>query len=332
MRVLITGAAGFLGCAILAEAVAAGHQVTAVVRTALPDSGICSLDEVRVVPGDLRVRGEWCDALADTQAVIHAAAAAGGDRGLQLSNTIVGTENLLSALSASAVERFVHISSFSVYDYAGLRTGGVVDENTPLETRPGERDAYTETKLVQETLVREWCGSQGVPCIVLRPGAIAGAGRDWEHGAAVSMGRFSLVFSPRAPFRMISVANCASAAVRALELPKSGDATVNLVDDELPTHAEFFRRCRDAGADLGYMVPVPWAVVSGAGAALQLVNRGVLAGRMKLPEILDHPRQQVRWKPLRYPNDRARAVLNWRPEQPVEATIARIVGGGRDTC
>jgi 2-alkyl-3-oxoalkanoate reductase len=130
---------------------------------------------------------------------------------------------------------------------------------------------------------------------------------------------------------MISVLNCASAAVRALEHPADTGATINLVDDQLPTHAEYFRRCRSAGAPLGHMVPVPWWVVSGAGAALQIANRHLFGGRMTLPEILDHRRQQVRWKPLRYPNDRARTMLDWQPQHSVDATIASIVAhaGGR---
>lgn len=332
MKLLVTGAGGFLGRAIVEAALAAGHDVTAMVRRAsATGDGTGFHPEVRLLVGDLRTPGGWCDAIGSADVVIHAAAAAGGERGLQLANTVVGTENLLEALRHSSLKRFVHVSSFSVYDYAAVHRGSTLDEGAPLERRPAERDAYTETKLVQESLVRRWCSEQTVPCVVLRPGAIAGPGRTWDYGTAFTLGGYSFVISPRAQFRMISVANCADAIVRAAEAPTAGGATLNLVDDHLPTHAEFARRCRAAGAPVGRLVPVPWTVASAIGRALQVVNRVALGGRLKLPELLEYRRQQARWKPLRYPNDRARRMLGWQPEDSVDDTIASLASSERSS-
>src|SRR4051812_16814320 len=122
MRVLITGAGGFLGRELVARAVEAGHEGSALVRRDPP--GPDALDpSVRVVRGDLRRPGEWTGALAETDVVVHAAAAPGGDRAQQLSNTVVATERLLDALTDQPVKRFVHVSSLSVYDYHSLPVG-----------------------------------------------------------------------------------------------------------------------------------------------------------------------------------------------------------------
>jgi 2-alkyl-3-oxoalkanoate reductase len=327
MKLVVTGAGGFLGRAVVDAAVAAGHDVTAMVRREpAPDAASAFDPEVRVLVGDLRTPGGWCDTIGAADVVIHAAAAAGGERGLQLANTVVGTENLLAALRHSSIKRFVHVSSFSVYDYAAAPLGSCLTEESPLEQRPVDRDAYTETKLVQEELVRRWCAEQDVPVVVLRPGAVVGPGRTWNFGAAFTAGGASFVISPRAEFKLISVTNCALAIVRAAEAPGAEGATVNLVDDHLPTHAQFAKKCRAAGAPVGRVVPVPWAVASAIGRALQLVNRVALGGRLKLPELLEHPRQQARWKPLHYSNNRARRLLGWHPQQSLDDTIGQLAG------
>jgi 2-alkyl-3-oxoalkanoate reductase len=332
MKLLVTGAGGFLGSAVVDAALGAGHDVTAMIRRG-PESGVDPGfgPDVRRLVGDLRTPGGWCDTICSADVVIHAAAAAGGERGLQLANTVVATENLLAALRHSSLKRFVHISSFSVYDYAAVRPGDTLTEESPLETRPVERDAYTETKLIQEALVRRWCTDHGVPLVVVRPGAIAGPGRTWEFGAAASLGGMSFVISPRAAFRMVSAENCADAIVRAADAPAAEGATVNLVDDHLPSHLQFARACREAGAPVGRIVPVPWVVASAIGRLLHLLSRAALGGRLKLPEVLEHRRQEARWKPLRYPNDQAKRLLGWQPTRTIDDTVRSLVTSERTT-
>ncbi len=325
MRVLVTGATGFLGREVVAKAVQADHQVTALIgphRNPEPDMFD---SRVSLLRGDLRHRAEWTEAFGTIDVVIHAAAAAGGDRAQQLSSTVVGTENLLEALRGVRLERFVHISSFSVYDFHSLARGAVLDETTAIEPQPSKRDAYTEAKITQELLVRRWCEEQGVPCVILRPGAIVGPGKAWGHGAEFTLGAFSFVVAPRATFRLVSLSNCADAVVDAVDLDANGTVILNVVDDQLPTNGEFFRLCRRAGAPTGTMVPIPWFLVESVGRLLQLVSRRLLGGRLRLPELLDHRRQEARWKPLRYPNDRARHVLGWRSMQNSAATASTTV-------
>jgi 2-alkyl-3-oxoalkanoate reductase len=319
MKLVITGARGFLGRAVVDAATAAGHDVTAMVRD---DHRTANFGpSVRTLVGDLRAPGDWCATIGAAEVVVHAAASVGGPRGQQLANTVVATENLLAALEGSGISRFVLVSSFSVYDYSSPRRGGRLTEDSPLETRPLERDPYTEAKLLQEQLVRTWCADNSVPLVVLRPGAIAGPGRTWDFGAALTLGGFSLVIAPRARLRLISVENCADAIVRAVDAPAAADTTINLVDDEVPTHAELLRLARAAGVDVGRPVPVPWTVVSALGRALRTFDAVALGGRLKLPEVLEHRRQEARWKPLRYPNDRARELLGWRSEQSIEELV-----------
>lgn len=311
MRVFVTGAAGFLGTAVTKAAATAGHQVAALHR---PTSRLGYADEtagIAAVPGDLRQLGAWRKALADCDAVIHCAAAASGDLATQLAGTVLATENLLAALP-DGLERFVHVSSFSVYDFGAPRVFGSLSEETSLERRPERRDAYTQTKLLQEEMIRDHCRERGIALVVVRPGAIYGPGKDWDFGSAMKKGRFDLIFAPLARMRLVHVDDCAAALVNALAAPVEDELIVNVVGDDQPTHWGFHRRCKRAGAPVGVPVPVPYALVRGFGAAAWLASKLFFGGKARLPEMLDLPRQEARWRNLRYSASAAKARLGWR--------------------
>lgn len=324
MRVLVTGAAGFLGRAVVRSAHGAGHDVLAMVRPAalargaeLPFADL----PVEVISGDLRQRGPWTDAVTAADAVVHVAAATSGDLATQFASTVTATENLLEVLSTATLTRFVHVSSFSVYDYTALPVGTVLDERAPLEPNPERRDAYTTTKLLQECLVREACEQAAHPLVVARPGAIYGPGADWDHGAALTTGRLALVFSPSADFRLVHVTSCADALVLALTAEVPNGCTVNLVDDDLPTHLGYFRECRAAGLTRRRAVPVPWSVVESLGRSTDLLDRSVGDRHLKLPELAELRRQRARWKPLRYSNELAKRLLGWSPRVRLDEAV-----------
>jgi nucleoside-diphosphate-sugar epimerase len=308
VKVFVTGASGFLGSVVVETAARAGHEVLALVRPKAAAS-VPTRPGVIVVPGDLRQAGSWRDALAEADAVIHCAASF-GDLPTQLAGTVLTTENLLSALTPRT-RRFVHVSSLSVYDFDAPRR--LLDENTPLEAKVRRRDAYTETKLLQEQLVRTYASERGLELVVARPGAIYGPGKDWDAGRALRVGRFDVIFAPLTPMRLTHVDNCADALVRALDVPLDGSLIVNIIDGEQPTHWRYHRLARDAGATTGIPVPVPYLAVKALGWSARLASKMFFGGRARLPELLDPPRQRVRWRPLRYSADLARSALDWRP-------------------
>jgi nucleoside-diphosphate-sugar epimerase len=137
--------------------------------------------------------------------------------------------------------------------------------------------------------------------------------------------RAALVFSPHATFRLTYVDNCADAIVAACVAPGAAGETLNVVDDDLPTHLQFFKQCRSAGAATPVAIPVPWAVVSVIGRVVALIDSRLLAGRAKLPEFVAHVRQQARWKPLRYTNQRAKDVLGWSPQFTIAEGVRNTV-------
>lgn len=327
MRVFVTGAGGFLGRAIVAAAVEAGHEVLAMKRPASAPAGEGTAVGITQVSGDLRKPGPWSEQLATADAVIHCAAAGTGDLPTQLAGTVMATENLLNALP-KGLTRFVHISSFSVYDFGAPGPFGVLDEATRIERNPARRDAYTQTKLMQEAMVREHCGDHGIGLVTIRPGAIYGPGKDWDHGRAMAIGRFDLIFAPFARMRLVHVEDCARAVVNALNAPVDAELVVNVVGAEQPTHWAYHRASRRAGAKVGLPVPIPYALLRVIGWSARMTSKLGFSGRARLPELLDLPRQQARWRPLRYSGARATKELGWQEHQRVFDALKGITSVG----
>ena len=97
MKVLLTGAGGFLGRAVGSALRRHGHSVRALVRTAELDSSTAAPDGMEIWSGDLRTT-DLDAALAGVDAVVHLAAVFRGDVMEQFLGTVVPTEALLEAM------------------------------------------------------------------------------------------------------------------------------------------------------------------------------------------------------------------------------------------
>ena len=320
MKLFVTGGSGFIGRSVVSAASDRGHDVTRLVRRSEGETGA----RVRDAVGDVRYPAPWSSSLAGADAVIHLAAAVGGDFHTQFSTTVLGTETLLEAMAAAGVHRLVHVSSFSVYDYRAMAVGSTLDETSPLEARPLDRDAYTQTKLAQERLVLEFAQA-GAEVTVVRPGAVYGPDHLWNAGLAIVLGQVGVAYSPLARQKLTYVDNCAEAIVLAAERPAAIGVTVNVVDDDLPTQRGLARAMRRAGLDVPRAVPVPYRVASAAAESLAFANRRLVGGRAKFPGVVVPASVAAQYRPLRYPNDVAKRVLGWQPRWSLDEALVRVV-------
>lgn len=307
MRLFVTGAAGFLGRRVVAHALARGHDTVALIR-----KGDLDAPGVIVVRGDLRQPAGWRHHLAGVDAVVHLAMGT-GSFSEQFAGTVIATESLLAAMRAAGVDRLVHASTFSLYDYAALPVGTVLDERSPIEAHPLRRDDYLRTKLVQEQLVNEFADAGG-KVTSLRPGAIYDDTHVWDGGFGLVVGSVGLAIAPGALMKLTHVDNCAEAMVLAAERPASIGEVINVVDDDLPTQRAFAAGLARAGHTMPRAVPVPYRLGLLLARLAWKVNERLLDGGAKLPALLNPYRFDALFKPLSYSNEKAKRVLGWDPK------------------
>jgi nucleoside-diphosphate-sugar epimerase len=174
MKVLLTGASGFVGSHILDQLVARGFATTVLLRSTSSRRFLePHLGRVVVAEGAITAPDSLRPALAGITHVIHCAGATkalNADELFRVNRD--GTRNLLDAVNAcrSQVERFVHISSLAV---SGPGTNAApARESVP----PHPVSEYGRSKLAAERELAEHCR---VPYIILRPGGVYGP-RDRE--------------------------------------------------------------------------------------------------------------------------------------------------------
>jgi len=173
-KVLVTGAAGFIGSHVVEALVAAGAATTAMVRYNSSSSigNLAFLDpdlrkEVRVVSGTIEDSDFVYQSVKGQDVVLHLAALIAIPYSYEAPRTYVrtnveGTLNVLEAVRRYDVARMVHTSTSEVYGTA-LRTP--IDEDHPLQGQ----SPYSASKIAADKLAESYFRSFGTPVVTLRP-------------------------------------------------------------------------------------------------------------------------------------------------------------------
>ena len=171
MKVLVTGAAGYVGCVLVPKLLAAGHQVTAFDIMYYGSEGLTPQPKLRIVKGDLRDTAHLTKELQGVEAVIHLACISNDpsfelDPALGKSINFDCFEPMVVAAKKAGVKRFIYASSSSVY---GVSEAAEVNEDHPLKPLTD----YSKFKaMCEEILLRyrspEWA------ITIIRPATVCG--------------------------------------------------------------------------------------------------------------------------------------------------------------
>jgi nucleoside-diphosphate-sugar epimerase len=315
LKVLITGANGFLGSRVVAEFLRRGHAVRALVRPAAQVERFHWPDEVEVFRADLRASRDLVAAFDGIDAVVHLAAGVKGSEDAQFAASVVGTERLLEAMAKSQTKRLVLASSFSVYDTSAIAIRGVLDEDSPVEPSQDlyDRDGYAVAKVWQERVARRMADEHGWALTVLRPGFIWGRGNEDLAGLGQTLGRVQIVFGPSTHLALTHVDNCAHVFAEATEKPQAIGQTFNIVDDEGLTIWQYLRDFLRGTGQKRWRVPIPYRLAIVVVRLARWTSKRIFRGKGKLPSILVPSRFEARFKPLGFTNRKVREVLGWTP-------------------
>lgn len=237
--VLVTGATGAVGLAVVKALDAAGFSVRAFASDA-PEAGLLP-EGVEVVLGDVTDAESVRAAVRGMDAVVHLAALVHQDaqrpelrKEYQRIN-VGGTANVVEASLQARVERVVLFSTISVY---GPTPGSVASEETP----PRPDTIYAETKLAAERIVLGAQGPRGEPFgTVLRLAAAYGPrvkGNYLRLVRALARRRFLPIGSGTNRRTLVFDRDAAQAAVLALRAPTAGGQIFNVSDGQVHTVAE----------------------------------------------------------------------------------------------
>lgn len=172
--ILVTGATGFVGAAIVRALLARGEAVRVLARPTSDRRNVANL-HVEVVEGRLEDPASLKKAMAGCRALIHTAADYRiwvPDPAAMMKANVEGTRALMEAALAEKVDRVVYTSSVATL---GHIDGGVADEATPshLADKVGP---YKQSKFLAEDVVRSMVAERGLPAVIVNPSTPVGPG------------------------------------------------------------------------------------------------------------------------------------------------------------
>lgn len=273
-KVLVTGAAGFLGSSLVEKLRRSGQHVRAVLHdTTQPAS---DLRNVEIVTADIRDAGKVQEIAGGCEAIVHLAAKvhAIGDFGVEKDYEAVnveGTRHILDAAVRSGINRVVFASSVKVF---GEGTSGCVDETQT----PDPQTAYGRSKWRAEQLVSEYAGRHGLTAVSLRLPMVYGPttkGNLYRMIEAIDHGKFPALPRLSAVRSLLHVQNFVQAVCLCLRAPGFKQAAYIVADSDPYCVTDIYNWLR---AGLGKAPPrwrVPlWILKGGArcGDMLQAIS------------------------------------------------------------
>lgn len=308
-RIVVTGATGFVGGAVLKRLSAlANFELIAVVRKSvavLPDCAI------RVQVAGLEAHAGWRQALQATNVVIHSAARVhvmhdeSSDPLAEFRKINVdGTLSLARQAAAAGVRRFVFISSIKV-------NGECTAAGQPYyaDDTPAPQDPYGISKMEAEQGLRELAGETGMEVVIIRPTLVYGPGvkanflnmMRWLHKGIPLP--FGAIHNQRS---LVALDNLVDLIVTCIDHPAAANQTFLVSDGEDLSTSELLRRMGAALDKPALLLPVPsWLLEAGAA----LMGKKVLSQRL--------------CGSLQVDISKTRELLGWTPPVSVDQALAK---------
>lgn len=329
MKLLLTGASGFLGQFVLSEALRQGHQIRAIVRSANSSVSVSERQGnvnnlVEVIQLNLLDQERLASAMREIDAVIHLASAKVGSFDIHYRDTVLATESLLAAMADVDILRLVAISSFSVFDYSNATPGSLITETSPIEPNLAQRDNYARAKILQESTIRRFETHNKGKVTILRPGAIYGPNHLWTSRLGINLkNKLWIRIGQNSLLPLSYVENCAEAIVQAVSTESAVAETFNVVDDSLPTQQEYFEQLAKFGQLPPFTIKFNWPLMQTAAQTTWKANQFLFREQLKLPGLLIPSRLHARFKPLQYSNLKAKKMLGWSPRYSFQEALQR---------
>jgi len=313
VKLLVTGATGFLGSTLVPLLVEAGHEVRALVRSAI------SLPGVEAVRGDVRDKESCARALQGCEGLYHLAGLVSrdpADARKMYDLHVEGTRNLLAAAEKAGVRRVVLASSSGTIGVSPTRRVATEEDDYPIETVG--RWPYYLSKIYEEKVALE-AARRGLPVVALNPSLLLGPG-DSRMSSTQDVFRFlmgRIPVMPRGGISFVDVRDAAQAFVAALDRGNVGER--HLLGAANWEFSEFFERLGRIAHRPPPLLRLPSPLKIAAAHFLERLARE----RGREPDL---PQSDVEMGECWFfiDSSKAEGLLGFRPRDPLE-TLADTV-------